>query len=57
MPIVVDRKTGRLISAPEYSQEQIDRALAVVAKAWAQSHPELYRPAAIPAREKDVEGN
>lgn len=35
MPIVISRKTGEIISKPDYTQEQIDRAWEHVVKVWA----------------------
>lgn len=37
MPIVISRQTGA-IQAPEYTQEQIDRAWEHVTKVWAEAN-------------------
>lgn len=41
MPIVVSRHTGEILSKPEYTQEQYDRAWEQVIKAFAAKHPEV----------------
>lgn len=41
MPIVVSRKTGQIISAPEYTQEQKDRCWEHIIRVWAQLHPDM----------------
>lgn len=41
MPIVVDRKTGKILSKPQYTPEQIFAAQAAVVKAWAKKHPDV----------------
>lgn len=51
MPIVVSRETGEIISKPQYSQADYDRAWEAVAKAFAKRHPELLRPDAAPKLE------
>lgn len=38
MPIVISRQTGAIISAPEYTQEQKDRAWEAVTKAWSEAN-------------------
>ena len=35
MPIVVDRRTGKIISAPEITQEQRDHFWETVVRSWA----------------------
>lgn len=40
MPIVVSRHTGQILSCPEYTQEDYDRAWEAIAKNWAKKHPE-----------------
>lgn len=37
MPLVISRETGA-VSAPEYSQEQIDKAWEQIVKAWAEAN-------------------
>ena len=41
MPIVVSRATGEIISKPELTQADRDRAWEAVARAFAKRHPEL----------------
>ena len=41
MPIVVSRETGKIISAPELTQADRDRAWEAVVRAFAKRHPEL----------------
>ena len=41
MPIVVSRATGEIISRPELTQADRDRAWEAVVRAFAQRHPEL----------------
>ena len=48
MPIVVSRSTGEIISKPQYSQADYDRALEAVAKSYAKRHPDLLRPNSAP---------
>lgn len=51
MPIVVSRDTGEIISKPQYSQADYDRAWEAVARAFAKRHPELLRQDAAPDSE------
>ncbi len=47
MPIVANRKTGKILHMPDYTQEQRDRAWEAVVKSWAKTHQaELRRLAA-----------
>lgn len=48
MPIVVSRQTGEIISKPELTQADRDRAWEAVAKAFAMRHPELLCPDSAP---------
>ena len=41
MPIVVSRATGEIISKPELTQADRDRAWEAVVRAFARRHPEL----------------
>ena len=41
MPIVVSRATGEIISKPELTQADRDRAWEAVVRAFAKRHPEL----------------
>lgn len=41
MPIVISRQTGEILSKPEYTQEQYDRAWEQLVKAFAAKHPEV----------------
>ena len=43
MPIAVSRKTGKITSAPELTQEQKDAVWAAIVKAYAQKHPEIFQ--------------
>lgn len=43
MPIKVDRRTGKIISAPEFTQEQKDKLWGVIVQAWIKKHPEEFR--------------
>ena len=40
MPIVISRHTGQMLSCPDYTQEDYDRAWDAIAKNWARKHPE-----------------
>lgn len=40
MPIVISRHTGQILSCPDYTQEDYDRAWEAIAKNWARKHPE-----------------
>lgn len=42
-PIVVDRETGKLISAPVFTQEQKNKAWETIVRTHAQRHPELFQ--------------
>lgn len=43
LPIVVARDTGEIISKPNYTQDDYDRAWAAVARTWAMKHPNELR--------------
>ena len=43
MPIAVSRRNGKVISAPEITQEQRDKLWEVVVKAYIQRHPEVLQ--------------
>ena len=43
MPIVVDRRTGKIISAPELTQEQKDFAWEMIIRNWIKLNPEKFR--------------
>lgn len=40
MPIVVSRKTGQILSMPEYTQADYDRAWEALIRAYLKNHPE-----------------
>lgn len=40
MPIVISRHTGQILSCPDYTQEDYDRAWDAIAKKWSRKHPE-----------------
>lgn len=42
MPIVISRQTGA-IKAPEYTQEQKDRAWEAITRAWANANKDRLR--------------
>lgn len=44
MPIVVSRATGEIISKPELTQADRDRAWEAVVRAFPKLHPELFLP-------------
>ena len=54
MPIVVSRATGEIISKPELTQADRDRAWEAVVRAFAKRHPELL--VQQPAQEGDGYG-
>lgn len=43
MPIIADRKTGEIISAPKLTQEQRQRAWEIIVRAYVEKHPELQQ--------------
>ena len=43
MPIVVSRKTGNIISQPEYTREQIDAAAEKMLRNWMGMFPEMLK--------------
>ena len=43
MPIVVSRRSGKTISAPEITQEQRDMLWEGLVKAYIQRHPEMLQ--------------
>lgn len=43
MPIVVSRRTGKKVSAPELTQEQRDALWGAIVTAYAQKHPEIFK--------------
>ena len=51
MPIVVSRATGEIISKPELTQADRDRAWEAVVRAFARRHPELLCPDSAPNTE------
>ena len=51
MPIVVSRQTGEIISKPELTQADLDRAWEAVARSFAKRHPELLCPDSAPSPE------
>lgn len=55
MPIVVSRATGEIISQPELTQADRDRAWETVVRAFAKRHPELLfqQP---PAQKGEIHG-
>lgn len=55
MPIVVSRHTGEIISMPEYTQEDYDRAWAAIARNWAKKHPEVLAAAVAGERNQNME--
>ena len=42
MPIVISRATGEVVSAPEYSQAQKDKAWEAIVRNYVQKHPEIF---------------
>lgn len=43
MSIKVKRHTGKIISAPELTQEQKDKLWGSIVQAWTKKHPEKFR--------------
>ena len=43
MPIKAERHTGKIISAPELTQEQKDKLWGSIVQAWVKKHPEEFR--------------
>ena len=54
MPIIVSRKTGEIISTPEYSQEQKNRAWEIIIEKNAEKILAGLRPDPEPGRESPV---
>ena len=42
MPIKAERHTGKIISAPELTQEQKDALWGVIVQVWVKKHPEKF---------------
>ena len=40
MPIVIDRNTGKILSVPQLTPEQRQKAWATIVKAYVEKHPE-----------------
>lgn len=40
MPIVIDRKTGKILSAPQLTPDQKQAAWESIVKAYVEKHPE-----------------
>ena len=40
MPIVIDRKTGEILAAPELTSEQKQKAWEFIVKTYVEKHPE-----------------
>lgn len=53
MPIVANRKTGKILHMPDYTQEQRDRAWEAVVTNWAKSHQEELRRLAEEAKRNE----
>lgn len=47
MPIVANRKTGKILHMPDYTQEQRDRAWEAVVTSWAKTHQAELRRLAV----------
>lgn len=43
MPIVISRQTGDIISKPEYTPDQIDRAWDQIIKKWADDNKDRLK--------------
>lgn len=43
MPIVIDRSTGKLLSAPKPMPEQREKAWEAIVKAYVEKHPQLLQ--------------
>ena len=43
MPIVISRETGKIISQPTYTQEQIDQLAEKILRNWIRDNPEKLR--------------
>lgn len=41
MPAVLDRKTGAIISAPEYTTEQLEKLECALLRAFLAAHPDF----------------
>ena len=54
MPIVCDRKTGEIISKPEYTQEERNKLWELVVRKWIELHPDKFAEL-IENREKSEE--
>jgi hypothetical protein len=54
MPIIVSRKTGQIVSVPEYSQEQKNRAWEIIVRQNAEKILAGLRPDPEPGRESPV---
>ena len=42
MPIVIDRKTGEVLSASKYTEEEKEEAWKAIVLSAAKAHPELF---------------
>ncbi|MBO5891251.1 MAG: hypothetical protein J6Q30_00850 [Oscillospiraceae bacterium] len=42
MTIIISRGNGKLVSAPELTQEQRDALWGAIVTAYAQKHPEIF---------------
>lgn len=47
MPIVISR-SGTVLQAPTYTQEQKDKAWEILTQGWAKSHPDILRQLSQP---------
>lgn len=54
MPIIVSRKTGQIVSVPEYFQEQKNRAWEIIVRQNAEKILAGLRPDPEPGRESPV---
>jgi len=54
MPITVSRRSGKVISTPEITQEQRDKLWEAVVKAYIQRHPEMLQTESQSVGKEDV---
>lgn len=57
MPIRVDRRTGKIISAPELTQEQKELVWEMIVKSWIRKHREEFLERCASRKSTEIESS
>lgn len=55
MPITFDRRTGKIISAPELTQEQKDLVWEMIVKSWIRKHRDEFLERCVSRKSMEIE--